>query len=281
MDAYPDPVLIGEIYLPIEELVTYYGRDLKGAHLPFNFQLIRTAWNAPSVARIMEEYEAALPQGAWPNWVLGNHDKARIASRIGEAQARVAAMLLLTLRGTPTIYYGEEIGMKDVPIAPEQVQDPAEKNEPGLGLGRDPERTPMPWDGSLRAGFTSGEPWLPLGADHASVNVAAMRESCGSILNLYRRLVELRRNNPVLTRGAIEAVGVQGKILSYERREGDERFVVALNLGDEPARASLPSGRVLLSTHLDRAGEDVDQGVSLRAEEGIVVQVRSESNRGA
>jgi alpha-glucosidase len=281
MDAYPDPVLIGEIYLPIEELVTYYGPDLKGAHLPFNFQLIRTAWNAPSVARIMEEYEAALPQGAWPNWVLGNHDKARIASRIGTAQARVAAMLLLTLRGTPTIYYGEEIGMKDVPIAPEQVQDPAEKNEPGLGLGRDPERTPMPWDGSLRAGFTSGKPWLPLGADHASVNVAAMRESCGSILNLYCRLVELRRNNPVLTRGAIEAVRVQAKILSYERREGDERFVVALNLGDESARVSLPSGRVLLSTHLDRAGEDVDQGASLRADEGIVVQVRSESKRGA
>ena len=281
LDAYPDRVLIGEIYLPIEELVTYYGRDLKGAQLPFNFQLIQTAWNASSIAEIMDKYEAALPPGAWPNWVLGNHDKARIASRIGEAQARVAAMLLLTLRGTPTIYYGEEIGMKDVPVGPEQVQDPAEKNEPGLGLGRDPERTPMPWDGSLRGGFTSGEPWLPLGADHASVNVAAMRESCGSILNLYRRLVELRRNNPVLTRGAIEAVGVQGKILSYERREGDERFAVTLNLGDEPARVSLPSGRVLLSTHLDRAGEDVDQGVSLRADEGIVVQVRSESKRGA
>jgi alpha-glucosidase len=281
MDAYPDPALIGEIYLPIEELVAYYGRDLKGAHLPFNFQLIQTAWNAPSVARIMEEYEAALPQGAWPNWVLGNHDKARIASRIGEAQARVAAMLLLTLRGTPTIYYGEEIGMKDVPVEPQQVQDPAEKNEPGLGLGRDAERTPMPWDGSLLAGFTSGEPWLPLGSDHASVNVAAMCESRGSILNLYRRLIELRRNNPVLTRGAIEAVGVQGKILSYERGQGDERFAVALNLGDEPARVSLPSGRVLLSTHLDRAGEDVDQGVSLRADEGIVVQVRSESKRRA
>jgi alpha-glucosidase len=274
MDAYPDPVLIGEIYLPIEELVTYYGRDLKGAHLPFNFQLIQTAWNAPSIARIMEEYEAALPQGAWPNWVLGNHDKARIASRIGEAQARVAAMLLLTLRGTPTIYYGEEIGMKDVPIAPEQVQDPAEKNEPGLGLGRDPERTPMPWDGSLCAGFTSGEPWLPLGADHASENVAAMREACGSILNLYRRLVELRRNNPVLTRGAIEAVGVQGRILSYERRQGDERFAVALNLGDEPARVSLPSGQVLLSTYLDRTGEDVEASVLLHTDEGIIVRIK-------
>src|ERR1700719_1104887 len=204
-DTYPDRVLIGEIYLPIEQLVTYYGHDLKGAHLPFNFQLLQTAWNAASIAQIMEEYEAALPHGAWPNWVLGNHDKERIASKIGSAQARVAAMLLLTLRGTPTIYYGEEIGMKDVPIAPEQVQDPAEKNEPGLGLGRDPERTPMPWDASLLAGFTSGKPWLPLGPDHASVNVMAMGESRGLILNLYRRLVELRRNNPVLTHGAIEA----------------------------------------------------------------------------
>jgi alpha-glucosidase len=273
LDEYPDRVLIGEIYLPIEELVTHFGRDLKGAHLPFNFQLIQSAWNAPSIAEIMHEYEAALPRGAWPNWVLGNHDKARIASRIGKAQARVAAMLLLTLRGTPTIYYGEEIGMKDVPIAPEQVQDPAEKNEPGLGLGRDPERTPMPWDGSLLAGFTTGTPWLPLGPDHASANVAAMSESRDSILFLYRHLIELRRGNLLLTHGAIEAVGVEGNILSYERRQGTDRLAIVLNLGHEPAQVSLPSGRVLLSTHLDRDGEEVDQGASLRADEGIVVQV--------
>ena len=193
IDAYPDRVLIGEIYLPIEQLVSYYGRDLKGAHLPFNFQLIEATWNAVGIARIIEEYEAALPQGAWPNWVLGNHDKPRIASRIGVAQARVAAMLLLTLRGTPTIYYGEEIGMTNVLIPPEQIQDAAEKNEPGLGLGRDPERTPMPWDRSPFAGFTVGKPWLPLGPDHATVNVAAYRQSSDSILNLYRRLLALRR----------------------------------------------------------------------------------------
>jgi alpha-glucosidase len=272
-DTYPDRVLIGEIYLPIEQLVTYYGHDLKGAHLPFNFQLLQTAWNAASIAQIMEEYEAALPHGAWPNWVLGNHDKERIASKIGSAQARVAAMLLLTLRGTPTIYYGEEIGMKDVPIAPEQVQDPAEKNEPGLGLGRDPERTPMPWDGSLLAGFTSGEPWLPLGADHARVNVEALRESRRSILNLYRRLIDLRRDKPVLTHGSIDAVTVQGNILRYERRQGDQRLVIALNLAHERARAlSLPAGRLLLSTDLDRAGEDVGGSASLGADEGIIVQ---------
>jgi alpha-glucosidase len=272
-DTYPERVLIGEIYLPIEQLVTYYGHDLKGAHLPFNFQLLQTAWNAASIAQIMEEYEAALPHGAWPNWVLGNHDQERIASKIGSAQARVAAMLLLTLRGTPTIYYGEEIGMKDVPIASEQVQDPAEKNEPGLGLGRDPERTPMPWDGSLLAGFTSGEPWLPLGADHARVNVEGLGESRRSILNLYRRLIDLRRDKPVLTHGSIDAVTVQGNILRYERRQGDQRLVIALNLAHERARVlSLPSGRLLLSTDLDRAGEDVGASASLRADEGIIIQ---------
>lgn len=271
-DTYPDRVLIGEIYLPIEQLVTYYGHDLKGAHLPFNFQLLQTAWNAASIAQIVQGYEAALPHGAWPNWVLGNHDNERIASKIGSDQARVAAMLLLTLRGTPTIYYGEEIGMKDVPIAPEQVQDPAEKNEPGLGLGRDPERTPMPWDGSLLAGFTSGEPWLPLGADHAGVNVEGLSESRRSILNLYRRLIDLRRDNSVLTHGSIDAVTVQGNILRYERRQRDQRLVIALNLAHEGARVSLPCGRLLLSTDPERAGEDVGASAFLRADEGIIVQ---------
>jgi alpha-glucosidase len=106
LDAYPDRLLIGELYLPIERLVLYYGKDGKGAHLPFNFHLISIAWTAAAIATLVEEYEAALPPGAWPNWVLGNHDQKRIAARLGPAQARIAAMLLLTLRGTPTIYSG-------------------------------------------------------------------------------------------------------------------------------------------------------------------------------
>jgi alpha-glucosidase len=273
IDAYADRVLIGEIYLPIDLLVTYYGHNLGGANLPFNFQLLQTAWNAASIARIMEDYEAALPPGAWPNWVLGNHDKPRIASRIGEAQARVAAMLLLTLRGTPTVYYGEEIGMKDIPISSEQVQDPAEKNEPGLGLGRDPERAPMPWDKSALAGFTSGQPWLPLAPDHATWNVQSLWENPGSILNLYRRLMELRRHNSALTRGAINAITVQGNILVYERSHGDDRTVVILNLGHEPACVSHTWGRLLLSTYLDRDGDNVVGDASLRADEGIIVDV--------
>jgi alpha-glucosidase len=116
IDAYADRVLIGEIYLPIERLVAYYGENLRGAHLPFNFQLIHAAWNARGIDRLIREYEALLPQGGWPNWVLGNHDNRGIATRVGVAQARVAALLLLTLRGTPTMYYGDELGMQDVPI---------------------------------------------------------------------------------------------------------------------------------------------------------------------
>src|SRR5581483_5431646 len=110
-------------------LVAYYGKDLSGTHLPFNFQLIRTAWNARALARLIEEYEAALPPGGWPNWVLGNHDRPRIASRVGQSQARVAAMLLLTLRGTPTMYYGDEIGLADVAVPPGAIQDPWALNE--------------------------------------------------------------------------------------------------------------------------------------------------------
>ena len=139
----------------------YYGchrtperRNLNGANLPFNFHLIQTHWQASAVAAIINTYERLLPAGAWPNYVLGNHDQSRLASRIGLAQARVAAMLLLTLRGTPTMYYGDELAMTDVPIAADQVQDPAEKNEPGKGRGRDPERSPMLWVDAPNAGFT-------------------------------------------------------------------------------------------------------------------------------
>src|SRR3954453_3090027 len=154
-DAYDDRVLIGEAYLPIDQLMAYYGADLTGFHLPFNFHLISTPWNPKAIASLIQTYEAALPRGGWPNWVLGNHDRPRVASRVGSAQARVAAMLLLTLRGTPTIYYGDEIGMPQVPIPPDRIQDPLEKNVPGIGVGRDGARTPMQWEAREHAGFSS------------------------------------------------------------------------------------------------------------------------------
>ena len=194
-------MLVGEIYLPVERLMAYYGASGKGAHLPFNFQLIRLPWKAKEIAAAVERYEALLPSYAWPNWVLGNHDKPRIATRAGAAQARVAAMLLLTLRGTPTMYYGDEIGMHDVTIPIDRVRDPFEKNVPGLGLGRDPVRTPMQWSGGTSADFTTGEPWLPIAADYQDFNVSAERDDPTSMLALYRSLIELRRSEPALSVG--------------------------------------------------------------------------------
>ncbi len=151
-------MLIGEVYLPLHRLMAYYGNDLSGAQMPFNFALLSTFWSARSIEQIIHDYEKALPKGAWPNWVLGNHDRPRVASRVGAEQARVAAMLLLTLRGTPTLYYGDEIGMHQLAIAPEDVRDPFEKNVPGIGVGRDGCRTPMQWDSSQFAGFSKRSP---------------------------------------------------------------------------------------------------------------------------
>ncbi|MGF6711667.1 alpha-glucosidase [Luteibacter sp. W1I16] len=251
VDEFPERVLIGELYLPLERIVAYYGEGLEGANLPFNFLLIGAPWEARFVAGLVERYEAALPEGGWPNWVLGNHDKPRIASRVGDAQARVAAVLLLTLRGTPTMYYGDEIGMHDVPIPFDEVRDPFERNEPGKGLGRDPQRTPMRWFPREGAGFTRGVPWLRLGDCVASRNVATQSDDPASLLSLYRMLLRLRRGSSALSRGAIRVLGVSDEAFAYERRDGDDRFVVVLNFTDAPAALPVaePAGACVLSTH--------------------------------
>jgi alpha-glucosidase len=272
-DAYPDRLLIGELWVPIERLVVYYGE--RGLHLPFNFHLIQTPWTARSVSALIDTYEAALPPGAWPNWVLGNHDRSRIASRVGGSQARVAAMLLLTLRGTPTLYNGDEIGMRDAPIPPDAVRDPFERNVPGLGFGRDPERSPMQWDAGPNAGFSTETPWLPIADDSARVNVAVQRGDPRSMLTLQRSLIELRRATPALAVGAYRPIYIDDALLVYEREAEGERRRVALNLSSTPRelRWSGPGARILLSTQLDRSGEGVSDRLALRADEGVVLAV--------
>jgi alpha-glucosidase len=281
VDQYEDRVLIGEIYLPIERLVQYYGVDLGGVHIPFNFQLLLAKWHARGIARIIAEYEAALPERGWPNWVLGNHDRSRIASRVGSAQARLAAMLLLTLRGTPTIYYGDEIGMHDVGIPPENVQDPFERNVPGRGLGRDPQRTPMQWSAEKNAGFTTGKPWLPIAEDYSLVNVGVERGDPASMLSLYRQLIKLRRGESALEVGQIEPMEAEGDLLVYVRRDREGAFLVALNLGQQPQLVNFSNkaseGRIVLSTYLDCSGARVQGDLRLRSEEGLLVCLTDEN----
>jgi alpha-glucosidase len=272
-DEFGERGMIGETYVPLPRLMKYYGEQNDGAHLPFNFRLLLEPWNAQRIAEVIAEYEGLLPAGAWPNWVLGNHDRPRVAGRVGRAQARVAAMLLLTLRGTPTVYYGEELAMDNVFIPPEKAVDPPAKV---FGIGRDPVRTPMQWDASPGAGFTAAsEPWLPLAPDYAKYSVAAERDDAGSMLTLYRRLIALRQAEEALLSGDYAALPADGPVLAYTRRNEAGAFAVLLNFSHEPQTVALSEarGEIALSTHLDREGETAAGTVALRADEGVVVRV--------
>jgi alpha-glucosidase len=274
-DEFEARVLIGEIYLPLHRLVAYYGNDLTGAQMPFNFALLSTLWSARSIEKIVADYERALPAGAWPNWVLGNHDRPRVASRVGPEQARVAAMLLLTLRGTPTLYYGDEIGMRQLAIAPDQVRDPFEKNVPGIGVGRDGCRTPMQWDSTPHAGFSAATPWLPVADDFPHENVVNLEADARSILSLYKALIDLRKKLPQLVAGDYVPIAADGDLLLYRRRSDEGAVVIALNLGAEAVSlasdAAGLSGEILLSTFLDRQGETIEGVLDLRSNEGVII----------
>ncbi len=280
VDEYSERLMIGEIYLPLPRLMLYYGAALDECHLPYNFGLVSQAkdWTVEVVRRLVEEYEAALPEGAWPNWVLGNHDRHRIASRTGEEQARVAQMLLLTLRGTPTCYYGDELGMTDVDIPPDRVQDPWGINVPGQNLGRDPERTPMQWDAGEYAGFSTVEPWLPIAPDYRTVNVEVQQQDPRSILCMFQALTALRRETPALSLGIYRTIeSGQPDVYAYLREHDGDRVVVLLNFGPSDHTLDLSvlsaTGQVLISTEMDRTGNANLDPFKLRANEGVVVRL--------
>ena len=253
---------IGEIHIfDFEELATYYGTPKIGLefHMPFNFTLLKPKWEANEFRNLIDAYEASLPDWAWPNYVLGNHDEGRIATRYGQERVRVAAMLLLTLRGTPTIYYGEELGMTDVEIPPEKQLDPFGFRVPGWG--RDRCRTPMQWDSSSNAGFSAANAqklWLPLSDEYKTNNVERELKDPRSFLNLYRRLLRLRKQSQALQTGKYTSIDdIPENCFVYLREVKDERVLIALNFSSESQTISLSglhSASILLSTFLDREG---------------------------
>jgi glycosidase len=269
---------IGEIHVfDWPKWASYYGQQLDELHLPFNFGLLGIDWDAAQVRELVLVMERVIPPGGWPNYVLGNHDESRIASRVGPEQARVAMLLLLTLRGTPTIYNGDELGMPDVPVALDAVQDPWGRSSGTLG--RDPERAPMLWDASPNAGFTTPDatPWLPIADGYELLNVEAQLADPASMLTLTRRLLALRRASPALAHGEyVPVAGVPDGCFVWERAAGAERYLIALNFTAEPRTLALPahpSGAVVLSTHLDRDGEELLTTFDLRAHEGCVIHL--------
>jgi alpha-glucosidase len=281
LDGYPDRVLIGEID-PIPNLMKYYGVHNDECHLPFNFNLLYLPWEAPVLRKLIAKYDAAIPPGAWPNWVLGNHDQPRVASRVSTAQARVAQMLLLTLRGTPICYYGDELGMANTKIPPDRLRDrDAMTLADAVRLTRDPERTPMQWSAGANAGFSPAgvEPWLPVANERDRINVETQDRDPRSALNLFRRLTDLRRRTLALSVGSYHEIDIApaDSVLAFERRAAGARYVVALNLVARTNTIDLSAvkreGEVVVSTEMDRDGvEDLGQ-VRLRPNEGVVVRV--------
>jgi alpha-glucosidase len=280
LDEYPDRVGIGELWGPLDRWVRYYGANGEELQLPFNFRLMdQSKWDARAMRKLVDEMESALPPFAWPNYVLGNHDRIRLATRFGgQAQARLAGMMLLTLRGTPTFYYGDEIGLENGIIPPEKIQDPQGKNL-GAHRSRDVCRTPMQWDDSPHAGFSTVEPWLPVTSDYASRNAAAQSQDPKSMLSFYRKMFWLRKKSAALTGGDYRPVEVDGNCYVYQRVAGDERKLIALNFDSQPRTVDthLPgAGRLIFSTHPDRLDGGTAQevslsAISLRAYEGVIV----------
>jgi glycosidase len=278
-------MMVGEVYLfDPAEVARYYGHGDE-LHLAFNFSFLRCPWDATAFRTEIERFEALCPLEGWPTWVLSNHDVPRHASRyddpeLGAARARIAAMLLLTLRGTPYLYAGEEIGMRNVAIPPEQLRDPlAHTLHPALS--RDGERTPMRWDASApscgftpaRVDGTTAEPWLPLGPQPPGTDVAAQRADRGSLLWLYRDLLALRRAHAALHRGSWRALDAPEGVLAYERRHGRDVARIALNFSSAPVHVPLGGGRVVGGLHSrpDAILPSHADAAELRAAEGLVL----------
>ncbi len=287
LDAYDDRMMVGEIYMPNEDLVTYYGGpDGAECHLPFNFQLINAPWDAATVRRMVDAYEAILPAGTWPNWVLGNHDQHRLATRIGPAQARRRQHAAADARGAPTCYYGDEIGMENVPIPLEMVQDPPALSQPEIAhlVGRDPERTPMQWDASPNAGFAPVgiRTWLPVADDFATRNVIVQSQDPVSMLSFYRGLTVLRQSEPALTVGDYRSLdaGATG-VFAYLRSRGDSRFLVVLNLGGEARRLDLSmvseQAEIVLSTEMSAPCRVALSALDIQPNAGLILRLSADN----
>jgi alpha-glucosidase len=234
VDVYAShPVLIGEVHLlETSQVALYYGQNDE-LHLAFNFPPLFAPWDATAWKEQIVVADAHFkPRKAWPTWVLSNHDNPRHRTRYGsEERARAAAVLLLTLRGTPILYAGEELGLENAWVPPERVVDPG---------GRDGCRAPLPWDGTPTHGWGTSEPWLPWPPEADTRNVEALRADESSILHLYRRLIRARRGSPALSSGDQALLGAPEGILAYSRTFGDDRRVVLVNFTEEPIEVALP-----------------------------------------
>ena len=274
LDEYPERFAVGEIHeWDWDRWAAYFGGGA-GLQMPFNFAPLTAGLDARKWREMIVSVERVLPEGTWPNWVLGNHDEKRIATRFGWEESGALAVLLLTLRGTPTMYYGDEIGMVETHIPADRQLDPYGRRVPGQG--RDGCRTPMQWSEAPHAGFSPGgtpATWLPVHPGYPRANVETERKDPASRLALYRRLLRLRRSHPSLHSGAIEVFPLNEQVISYRRSHpAGEPFVIAVNLSDDSATHAL-EGEVAAGT--DHLQEGRPYSGKLGPWEAVVVRPAS------
>jgi alpha-glucosidase len=268
----PERILVGETYvLELDHLLPYYGNGSDELHLAFNFLFVHAALEVDEMRGIVEAMEAGLPAGAWPVYTGSNHDAGRLMTRWAEDhedRARTALLLLLALRGTPFLYYGDELALPEVPQDPATAKDPVARRTGDPSRNRDVCRTPMPWTGEPGGGFTAPgvEPWLPFG--DLTRNVAAQREDPASTLHLVRDLIALRRGEPDLTEGAYARIEAPAGAWAWQR---GARHAAAVNLSGAPVTIEGLAGRIAIATDRGRDGERVEAALTLAPWSGAVV----------
>ena len=267
IDEYPERVLIAEAYQSPEQIAAY---QRAGIHLSLSTSMLQVDFGALSLRQMIDTVEAVTPPGAWPGRATGNHDIARLIERVGPDNARLTALLHATVRGTPAIYYGDELGLAQIEVPQAKMQDPSGREDPRYC--RDCHRVPMPWDRQPGAGFSAGEPWLPIDAATEARNVADQLADPQSLLQFYRRILRLRAGESELQTGDYAPIDTQPPILAFRRGDPERGLLIALNISDDPA--TLPvGGRVLFSTSGDRdAGAD-SSPMELGAREGVIVRL--------
>jgi alpha-glucosidase len=282
LDSYPERYAVGETFLSSPwKAASYCAPGL--LHAAFDFSFLECPWRPARFLAAIQRWEEALHEESWPNYVLGNHDVRRIASRYARGEdderLKVAAALLLTLRGTPFMYYGDEIGMRDIPVPRSEIKDRVGQLYWPFYRGRDGCRSPMQWDASPNAGFSPVEPWLPVHPNFSQRNAAVQQADPNSLYHFYRRLLQLRREYPALRRGMFRPLTFEPqRLLAYLRQTGEQTVLVALNFGRRPVRFATGGSvrradwTLLLSNKRDELGAVQGENyIPLEGEEALIL----------
>ena len=278
IDEYEDRMLVGEVALHDLHRIVEYLATGDQLHLAHNFIFAEQPWDADGYRTSIDDFEIVAEGRAWPAWFLENHDNPRVVDRFGEeglgpARARAALLILYAVRGTPFIYQGQELGLPNAEIPPDRVVDVD---------GRDPERAPIPWrppsEAGPGAGFTTGDPWLPLVAEAEDLNVETQAADPRSTLSLTRRLAQLRRETPALQMGVHRSLDAGPDVFAWMREDDAERLLAAVNFATRPAPLDVgepvAGSAVILSTDPDRPEAEVSsEGLELAPGEGVLLRL--------